>query len=191
MTTGVPQGPDQGGFEQWRIRHMVRRTLVTTYLIAVIGLIMAGCPGFLPPRLVSLAILGEDSIPYNGLRRYKVDGRFSDGLTRDWIQGSTVFTIEGSYGRLGDFTEDGTALHNTNDTASDQTITLKAWAAPDGSYQEASMTITLRGSPPAAADSDADGVPDDSDGCPDDPNKTSPGACGCGSQETPGCEQVG
>jgi len=29
-------------------------------------------------------------------------------------------------------------------------------------------------------DSDGDGTPDCSDGCPDDPNKTAPGACGCG-----------
>ena len=36
-------------------------------------------------------------------------------------------------------------------------------------------------------DSDGDGVPDDEDGCPDDPNKTSPGNCGCGNPETPGC----
>ncbi|MCP4834230.1 MAG: hypothetical protein GY895_05635, partial [Phycisphaera sp.] len=33
-------------------------------------------------------------------------------------------------------------------------------------------------------DSDSDGVIDCVDGCPDDPNKTDPGACGCGSPET-------
>ncbi len=33
-------------------------------------------------------------------------------------------------------------------------------------------------------DSDGDGVPDDEDLCPDDPEKTSPGACGCGVPDT-------
>ncbi len=34
------------------------------------------------------------------------------------------------------------------------------------------------------ADADNDGTPDCSDGCPNDPNKTSPGACGCGVPDT-------
>ena len=33
-------------------------------------------------------------------------------------------------------------------------------------------------------DSDGDGVRDPLDGCPNDPNKTDPGACGCGNPET-------
>lgn len=37
------------------------------------------------------------------------------------------------------------------------------------------------------SDSDGDGVPDDQDGCPNDPDKNSPGDCGCGVPETPGC----
>lgn len=36
----------------------------------------------------------------------------------------------------------------------------------------------------AGADSDGDGTPDCADGCPNDPNKTTPGACGCGVPET-------
>ena len=32
-------------------------------------------------------------------------------------------------------------------------------------------------------DSDGDGISDDQDRCPNDPNKTSPGACGCGSSD--------
>lgn len=36
-------------------------------------------------------------------------------------------------------------------------------------------------------DSDGDGVPDEQDGCPNDPDKTSPGNCGCGNPEAPGC----
>jgi hypothetical protein len=35
-----------------------------------------------------------------------------------------------------------------------------------------------------AADSDGDGVGDCDDGCPSDPNKTTPGACGCGVSDT-------
>ncbi|MCB9855559.1 MAG: thrombospondin type 3 repeat-containing protein [Phycisphaerales bacterium] len=38
--------------------------------------------------------------------------------------------------------------------------------------------------PPAAADSDSDGVPDNQDACPFDPNKTAPGACGCNVPDT-------
>ncbi|MCO6436646.1 MAG: thrombospondin type 3 repeat-containing protein [Phycisphaerae bacterium] len=33
-------------------------------------------------------------------------------------------------------------------------------------------------------DTDGDGSPDSCDGCPDDPNKTEPGACGCGVADT-------
>ncbi len=46
----------------------------------------------------------------------------------------------------------------------------------------------------AAFDNDGDGVPNGADGCPTDPNKTEPGACGCGnldddldSNGTPDC----
>jgi len=38
--------------------------------------------------------------------------------------------------------------------------------------------------PAPKPDRDADGTPDDADGCPDDPNKTQPGACGCGTPDT-------
>jgi hypothetical protein len=38
-----------------------------------------------------------------------------------------------------------------------------------------------------ATDFDDDGVPDDQDDCPFDPNKSSPGSCGCGNLEVPGC----
>ncbi len=44
--------------------------------------------------------------------------------------------------------------------------------------------------PSVVADRDDDGVPDNRDGCPDDPNKTSPGNCGCGRAEQPGCGQA-
>ncbi len=33
-------------------------------------------------------------------------------------------------------------------------------------------------------DSDNDGVPDGCDGCPDDPEKSTPGTCGCGVEDT-------
>ncbi len=33
-------------------------------------------------------------------------------------------------------------------------------------------------------DSDGDGVPDDEEACPEDPDKTEPGACGCGTPDT-------
>jgi hypothetical protein len=36
----------------------------------------------------------------------------------------------------------------------------------------------------AETDSDGDGTPNCNDGCPNDPNKTAPGACGCGSADT-------
>jgi hypothetical protein len=37
---------------------------------------------------------------------------------------------------------------------------------------------------PCAQDTDGDGVPNCEDGCPDDPNKTEPGLCGCGIEDT-------
>src|SRR5690606_7325361 len=56
--------------------------------------------------------------------------------------------------------------------------------------------VTIPGSAPEP-DSDGDGTPDSQDGCPTDPNKTSPGACGCGVPDTdtdadgvPDCDDV-
>lgn len=49
------------------------------------------------------------------------------------------------------------------------------------------VTVAVSGADPCASnggDTDGDTVCDDADGCPDDPNKTEPGACGCGFAET-------
>lgn len=48
------------------------------------------------------------------------------------------------------------------------------------------VTVEVAGEDPCASnggDTDGDAVCDDADGCPDDPNKTEPGACGCGFEE--------
>jgi hypothetical protein len=48
---------------------------------------------------------------------------------------------------------------------------------------EAPLSVTGDGTE-GGGDSDDDGTPDALDGCPDDPNKTAPGACGCGVADT-------
>lgn len=46
------------------------------------------------------------------------------------------------------------------------------------------MDDLIYGEPVAIPDADSDGALDPFDGCPDDPEKTEPGACGCGEPDT-------
>ena len=53
--------------------------------------------------------------------------------------------------------------------------------SPEGvAYLKEPTTATVTIIDDDAKDSDGDGVPDSEDGCPNDPDKTTPGACGCG-----------
>ena len=80
---------------------------------------------------------------------------------------------------------------NTSVEARSGTIVLD-----NGVADVVSISITQDGDP-CAADSDGDGVGDCDDACPNDPNKTSPGACGCGVSDidsdgdgTPDCNDL-
>ena len=81
-----------------------------------------------------------------------------------------------------------TVAGNATAIARAATITISNGVASD-----ATLSITQDANP-CALDSDSDGTPDCNDLCPNDPNKTSPGACGCGvadsdsdSDGTPDC----
>ena len=77
---------------------------------------------------------------------------------------------------------DGSATFTVelNGSASARSATI---AVSNGVASDVTISIEQEGNA-CAVDSDGDGVGDCDDGCPNDPNKTSPGACGCGVADT-------
>ncbi len=91
-----------------------------------------------------------------------------------------------------DFNDPATATDNcgvpdlsysdeVTDNCPDPTITVRTWRATDVCELVSTCTQVLI---TPATDTDEDGTPDCVDGCPEDPDKTAPGACGCGFADT-------
>jgi hypothetical protein len=81
----------------------------------------------------------------------------------------------------------GASVRGGGDISGDGRPELVAGAPNEAAVGAQSGAVyAFHGSTLAPPDSDGDGTPDYLDGCPLDPEKTAPGACGCGTPDTDG-----
>jgi len=108
--------------------------------------------------------------------------KYTEKVTVTWSDGTNTLTY-------GIFSAATVSAANISIPGFVQSVTVRLEDGLDGDSGSGVMSIDF--SPVSycteretCIDSDNDGVCDTNDGCPDDPNKTAPGACGCGVADT-------
>jgi len=138
---------------------------------------------------------------YNIVDAAGVDLVADAGIDSETIEGQTVALDGSNSSGAGDLLFTWTQISgplvilSTNHAAvvtfvapqldTENAVTLVFELTVSNGYDVASDLVSIIvGADISGSDMDGDGVPDCDDGCPNDPNKTEPGACGCGVADT-------
>lgn len=139
-----------------------------------------------PASLAPVANAGNDRVAVGGTE-VTLDGSGSDGggaaLGYEWTQTSgPAVTLSGADQAQASFVAPSVTV--TTQLVFELTVTANDAVDTDEVVVTVVESLTSDpGGDPCSIDSDNDGVNNCDDGCPSDPNKTDPGACGCGQSD--------